>query len=81
MTTRFNRLWSDLCATNRLGKLVGKLSPRCPAVAKVVQQIGGFGWIDAARTQIDKNLGVGMTGVEQPPGKIHIRRQNLVNHI
>lgn len=81
MPTGLNRLRSDLGATTRFGKPVGTLSPRCPAVAKVIQQLGSFGWIDAARTQIDKNLGVGMTGIEHPPGKIHIRRQDLVNHI
>ena len=42
-------------------------------MTQVIYQLGRFGRLDAARSQIRKNLCVGMAGVHHPFGQFHIR--------
>jgi hypothetical protein len=61
------------CAGSGWTKLKGQLGARFPAMTQVIYQLGRFRRLDAARSQIRKNLYVGPAGVHHPSGKFYIR--------
>lgn len=71
---------SSDCAGTGWKELKRQLGARFPAVTQVIHQLSSFCRIEAPRSQIRKDLGVGMARGHHASGKIYIRRHDLMNH-